>query len=175
MPIAPSKLGRLSCQAMRTCKSTFVSTDGQYEVVIPESILEQMKFQCEQFSPVETGGVILGSYSNDGRVAEVQSITDAPSDSRHTRSSFIRGTADLKELLIRKWKTNEYYLGEWHTHPHGLPKPSPKDIRQMRNISRDARYQCAAPILVISCNHSHSKSAVGVHIINSDLILCART
>lgn len=159
---------------MRSDKSLFASKDDRYAVSIPQYNLDQMKEQCERFSPLETGGLILGRYSNDGRVAKVLSITNSPRDSEHTQSSFIRGTEGLKELLMRKWKANEYYLGEWHTHPYAPPKPSPRDIRQMKSISSDIRYQCAAPVLVIYCGSFFQNDVdIGVYVVNSEAIKCS--
>ena len=31
------------------------------------------------------------------------------------------------------------YLGEWHTHPEDLPKPSDKDLREWRILLREQR------------------------------------
>ena len=97
----------------------------------------------------ETGGIIIGRYSPCHQEAIITELTDKPKDSLSAFFSFLRGKSGLKQLLEKKWQTNEYYLGEWHFHPEAPPQPSSQDYRTMRKIMRKKKYKCPEPILII--------------------------
>ena len=42
-----------------------------------------------------------------------------------------------------------YYLGEWHSHPNGVPKPSGMDDENQFAISNDKKTDCPESILLI--------------------------
>lgn len=104
----------------------------------------------------ETGGILIGSYSSCLRKVYINEICFEPSDSKSGFSWFVRGIKGLGELLKKKWELNqEYYLGEWHYHPANVPKPSSIDHSQLKSISKDRRFNCKEPVmLIISKNPS---------------------
>ena len=92
----------------------------------------------------------MGRYSDDLRLATISRISTAPLDSRAGPFSLVRGIKGLQTWLDRLWQSNAgYYVGEWHYHPFSSPRPSRRDVRQMRQIARTDDYECAAPILLI--------------------------
>lgn len=98
----------------------------------------------------ETGGILLGSYDHTGNNVTVSEATTQPKDSHSGRTWFQRGVHGLKALLRSRWGHGEYYVGEWHSHPGAAPEPSADDIKEMRAISREIRYRCPKPIMVIA-------------------------
>jgi integrative and conjugative element protein (TIGR02256 family) len=125
------------------------SADGRFAVEISGAVLEEMFRLCAGTYPKETGGVLIGHYSEDHKTAYVTDLVPAPSDSVLKRFSFIRGVRGLQQLLRRFWPRRKYYLGEWHFHPDGAPSPSGTDSDQMRDIASALSYQCPEPLLVI--------------------------
>lgn len=99
----------------------------------------------------ETGGVLLGGYSEGLDVASVVEALGPPRDSRAGATWFHRGVAGINAALQDRWKrrTPTYYLGEWHFHPHASATPSSADLRQMREIASSGRYRCPEPILAV--------------------------
>lgn len=97
----------------------------------------------------ETGGILVGCYTEDGQHAVIYKVTGPPSDSQSGRNWFIRGVAGLADILKAAKEEGEYYLGEWHYHPNGDITPSPLDRKQMRKISRSKDYNCPEPIMII--------------------------
>jgi hypothetical protein len=51
--------------------------------------------------------------------------------------------------LEKLWPKKDYYLGEWHFHPHAAAEPSGTDIGQMIEISTSTKYRCPEPLLLI--------------------------
>lgn len=73
--------------------------DSNYTVVISNEIIEQMVSLCRDKHPLETGGILIGSYTEDYQCALINYITGPPKDSRHRTHEFYRGTHKLKSLL----------------------------------------------------------------------------
>jgi len=129
----------------------FWSGDRRFGMKIGPAALAQITQQCSRSHPSETGGVLVGFYTDTLRCAVVTGVSGEPADSRKGRSFFFRGVAGLQRWLATLWygRNRRYYLGEWHFHPAGPAEPSGHDIAQMKEISQSAKYHCPEPLLVI--------------------------
>lgn len=118
---------------------------------IRPSAIDMLDVYCRSAGASETGGILLGRYSDDFSLAIVIEVTPPPSDSRRGRSWFLRGVDGLRDLLINRWRARErsFYIGEWHFHPVDRVEPSDDDFVQMAAIGDDISYQCREPLLVI--------------------------
>lgn len=134
-----------------SCNPQFWSEDGTFGLRIESQILQNILDECEQSASNETGGILVGHYSDNLSCAVITQQSGKPDDSWSGRSWFSRGTAGLQKWLDRLWNANErrYYLGEWHYHPGGAPEPSATDRNQMTQIARDTSYKCPEPVLLI--------------------------
>lgn len=134
---------------MKSGSAAFTSADGRFAVELPRESLRSLRARCRRAGKVETGGILIGRYSQDLRVAYVSRITAAPSDSEAGPFWFERGVRGLQQLLNRLWRGGrKYYLGEWHYHPGGS-SPSSEDLSQIENIARATAYRCPEPILIV--------------------------
>jgi len=131
----------------------FRAPSGLFGLSIPAPVVEKILGYCARALPNETGGILIGHYNESLDTALVSEATPAPPDSRDGRTWFYRGTQGLAHLLDEAWKDGRYYLGEWHFHPLAGPTPSETDRRQLRDIAREERYFCAAPLLLIVGGH----------------------
>ena len=127
----------------------FTDNNGKYNVVLTYGEYEKILKQCVEAKPCETGGILIGHYSEDCSVAIIEEATSPPNDSKHKRAKFFRGTNNLIQKLDDVWLKGSYYLGEWHFHPNSSPVPSSTDRCQMRTLSSDAKLNCPEPILLI--------------------------
>ncbi len=127
----------------------YSSPDGRFKVSLSKDVISQLKSIIKDAKNFETGGIILGSYTQDRLVANVKHITGPPKDSEFGPTWFRRGVKGLQKLLDKHWKRKEYYLGEWHYHPNASANPSMQDIVQMHQISNAKVYHCPEPILLI--------------------------
>ena len=127
-----------------------LTADRRFGMRVPVEILRQVTNWCEQASACETGGLLIGRYTEDHTFAEVTEALPAPVDSKSGPTWLVRGIKGLNAKLRRRWKAGrEYYLGEWHYHPAGVAAPSGTDIAQMRLIAASGRYACPEPVLLI--------------------------
>ena len=122
--------------------------------------------------PYETGGILIGRYSDDLKWAEITTITGAPAESKQTLCSFVRSTRGIITKLKRAWQKQQYYFGEWHYHPNASPKPSALDLKTMVNLSKDEDLGCPEPILlVIGGSSSNWLQYIGVYVKEQEIEL----
>ena len=125
--------------------------DGAFAVALEGSALRALDRYCRDAGSVETGGILIGRYSDDLALAIVREATPPPTDSKRGRSWFVRGVTGLSEMLGKRWRARErtFYIGEWHFHPVNCVEPSRQDFAQMLEISRGREYSCKEPLLLI--------------------------
>ncbi|MDR9762230.1 Mov34/MPN/PAD-1 family protein [Rhizobium redzepovicii] len=141
----------------------FQSMNATVEVRLTDAALRLVEKEALASPGMETGGILIGRYEDDGNVAVITTATERPGDSKAGRAWFQRGIDGLKTKLRDRWKHGEHYLGEWHSHPGGAPDPSTNDIREMRSISINTSYRCRKPILVIAgTSGQHLRISVSV-------------
>lgn len=101
--------------------------------------------------PYETGGIILGRETDHAcTVSEV--IGPGPS-AEHRRASFDPDHGWQVAEVARLWRDQKgkiTYLGDWHSHPGGAPRPSPLDREVLRLIADTDDARCTAPVMLIA-------------------------
>ncbi len=128
----------------------FHSTNNNYNMIINSKLYTLMKDMCQKANSKETGGILIGTYSEDHTTAIITKVIGPPVDSECGPTWFSRGTEGLQDKLDKAWfYERTYYLGEWHYHPKDSPQPSIVDIKQMQGIATDVKYNCPEPILII--------------------------
>lgn len=126
------------------------SLNGRLGMDLPTALLDRMVRLCQSAGRVETGGILVGYYSDNHAVAIVNAVSNAPVDSTQTRTRFHRGICGLQQWINRLWRQNQgFYLGEWHFHPFASPQPSPRDLEQIEEVAGAQVYCCPEPLLVI--------------------------
>jgi integrative and conjugative element protein (TIGR02256 family) len=126
-----------------------MTTDAAVLAVLSSPVLRTFgEYYQHRPHDAEAGGVLLGCRR--GKHFEVVHATQPfPSDSR-TRTSFSRDALGHQQEAVAHWHRSEArvgYVGEWHTHPEGVPSPSWLDKREWRKLVKDRRP--AAPLLVV--------------------------
>jgi len=131
-------------------KLKWASSDRKFVVEIDPATYSAMTDTCLSAHPNETGGIVAGFYSRNGKIAYITRASSAPVDSNSGRTWFQRGVRNLQTWLSKRWKRGEeYYLGEWHYHPDHNTKASAQDKSQLLAISNDKKYACPEPVLLI--------------------------
>lgn len=128
------------------------ANQGEYILKILHDPWKYIESECSKADGRETGGILIGYYSDDRTTATVTEATAPPKDSSYGHNWFQRGVAGLKSLLARRWKNTgrrTFYIGEWHFHPIEKVVPSKDDYKQMQDISNSTNYHCNEPIMLI--------------------------
>lgn len=88
------------------------------------------KEKIKQSSPVETGGVLLGSIDMERKIIYIVDTIPAPADSVERPLYFERGITGLRAKVSEAGDLtlgNLEYIGEWHSHTGSDTRPSEDD------------------------------------------------
>lgn len=99
----------------------------------------------------ETGGALLGW--RDGEDTVVARVLGPGPSARHRRRSFEPDTewqnAEGRRIYADSARTIAF-LGDWHTHPLGIPRPSRQDEQTAQILAEDARFRTPIPLYAIA-------------------------
>lgn len=101
--------------------------------------------------PNETGGVLVGYRSDNGEIVVHEMIGPGP-NATHSLARFTPDHVWQCEQLDRLYiasSQNWTYVGDWHTHPHGVPEMSWLDRRTLRGIAKHPQAQTSSPVMMI--------------------------
>lgn len=142
-----------------------------YHVEIDRRCIKKMSRLAAAHYPNEIGTPLVGHYSRDGQTAYVTSIGPVPSDSKSSRFSFVRGIVGLAEFfrgLGKRFRGKRYRVGEWHSHPEGLPDPSRTDDENQLALAKDKHEHLPEAILIIVGGHPTRRPSLGVFVYSRD-------
>jgi integrative and conjugative element protein (TIGR02256 family) len=126
--------------------------DLECAVRIPDEVLDAMRKVAASASPRETGGTLVGHYSEDRLTAFVTRALEAKTGARRQRTRFYRPPDDVDGQLARIYEETggiTHYLGEWHSPPGATPTPSPTDLSTLRGLARSRSVASDTPIMII--------------------------
>jgi integrative and conjugative element protein (TIGR02256 family) len=98
-------------------------------------------FECERGlcnGRAEGGGILIGSYR--GPHIEVTKFTTPAAKDIRQSYRFIKQDPKHQRAATRAWQSSrgkDTYIGEWHTHPLGEPRPSLIDKASWREVAGD--------------------------------------
>jgi len=115
--------------------------------------------------PNEFGGFLIGYYSDDKKLL---TITDTilPNTYKSTPSLFERNTDGVAQYFERFYEESpkKYYVGEWHTHPNTVARPSHTDINAIYSIRNDKNVAILNPVLLIIGYHN-TEVEIGFYVL----------
>lgn len=101
--------------------------------------------------PLETGGILLGSWISEGVVSVTDVVGSGPA-ARHGERSFDPDHEWQVRQVARRWERRPElieYLGDWHTHPDGRNRPSWRDRAVARTIAATPEARAPRPAMLI--------------------------
>lgn len=113
--------------------------DSGWQIRLYPDISERLLTQCDEHSPVETGGVLVGVVNYKLKTIYVFDILLAPPDSKGSTVRFQRGVAGLPQAIDQiKTDTGGMigYVGEWHSHPMNLEQLSGTDRSTIADLKK---------------------------------------
>ena len=109
-------------------------TVGDWTLSIDSHVCEQMAKLRSEKIPNETGGVLLGSFDLERRIAYVVELLPSPPDSEEWPTLYIRGCKGLRKSVEAIHNNTDgmlHYVGEWHSHPDGCSTLPSRDDMQV--------------------------------------------
>lgn len=117
---------------------------------LSEAHFEEMVKEGESKTPLETGGILIGYWSESAAV--VTAVIGPGRNAKHRRTSFLPDSSFHKEQIKELFEASDgvcIYLGDWHTHPCAAAYMSRLD---RSTLARIANYDSAVqprPIMLI--------------------------
>jgi len=130
----------------------FSSSDGLVCVNILPTAQEIIEKEILLRHPRETGGILIGIYDENLRLATIHFAAGPTEDSQHGAFNFDRGVKGIKEQIAvakKQISENVHYLGEWHSHPNNRAIPSNMDLKQMQTFAKNKQLGIKSPLLLI--------------------------
>ncbi len=119
------------------------------KLVIDSDVIDKIKDIGTKKYPNEFGGFLVGKYSDDLSTLIITSFLLPKKYTGHPMS-FERSTDGLHKLINELFiSKQEYYVGEWHTHPHGSTGYSTTDFDAMKAIAECETVNINNPVLLI--------------------------
>lgn len=113
--------------------SPVVFSTGSWTVCSDESFFGKLRELRASKLPNETGGVLLGSFDLERRIVYLIDTIPSPPDSEEWPTLYIRGSVglapEIEQISVQTGGMLQY-VGEWHSHPPGVPPiPSEDDCK----------------------------------------------
>lgn len=119
------------------------------ELIIEEKLLNEIGNIGVKHFPNEFGGFLIGKYSNDYKSLYIKSFI-LPLKYKGSPFLFERSIEGITNQFKKIFKdNNQYYIGEWHTHPNGSTMFSQTDLNAMIETVKCETVQIKNPILLI--------------------------
>lgn len=102
---------------------------------------KEISRRAKKYSPIETGGVIIGHYTSDMRFALISEMTSRfIKQDECKRDELVIDTILLNEYLKVLWERPNRkinYLGDWHSHTSMGSYPSPRDEEMWLRVQKE--------------------------------------
>lgn len=124
------------------------------------------KLAIEKF-PLETGGLLMGYIAANGDYVISDVIGPGP-NAIHREQSFIPDNKYQQANLEDKFLSSRgkiTYLGDWHTHPKGVPFLSRTDKETLRQIALTPTSRIAHPLMLVMAI-SNENWTLGIYTYN---------
>jgi integrative and conjugative element protein (TIGR02256 family) len=121
------------------------------KVYVLRGAYEFAKKESSDSKDVETGGVLLGYRTSEGKYV-IMRITGPGPKAVRTATRFEKDTEYCQEEIEKTYGQlgdKGLYLGEWHYHAIGGYSPSGLDIKSLTEIAAQTNYRIDRPIMVI--------------------------
>jgi hypothetical protein len=113
--------------------------DPNWQVRLKYGIEQRLHTSLRKVKPNETGGLLVGRINFKRKIIYVTDFLPAPADSESSPYAFVRGIQDIPNKIFEIEELTGgmlSYVGEWHTHPLGGTRLSPKDEEAVKKIRR---------------------------------------
>lgn len=124
-------------------------------VWVARSVLDEIFLSGKEWSPDETGGMLLGFTGVDPGELVITGAAAAGPNAVRSRGGFRPDGPWQREELARRYRESgrvTTYLGDWHSHVCGQAIPSKKDLRTAKKIARTSGARMPHPLtLIVAC------------------------
>lgn len=140
-----------------------------WTIVLPRTVFRAMLNEAAGSDmALETGGILLGH--DDGAAATTR-LTQAGGPGPlavHRPRYFLRDLDHAQRLAEESWQRDgSQWVGEWHTHPLGIPVPSQLDVHSYLTHVRDPDLGFQRFVSLILAWNARGEWVIGAWIVNA--------
>lgn len=126
-----------------------IKKHNNLNLFIEENLVERIGSIALKHFPNEFGGFLVGKYSDNFESVEITDVI-LPKKYKSSPTQFQRSIDGLEGVFEKIFhERQEYYIGEWHTHPNGASHYSITDLNAMIETVSCETVQIKNPILLI--------------------------
>lgn len=117
-------------------------------LTIADAVLKHIaRYKQLHKGQTEAGGQLFGTVSGK-RISILEATGPRRTDYR-SRYSYIPDRKAEQREIDERFALGLHFLGDWHTHPELLPKPSAIDLRNMRECVNRSKRSVSGFLLLI--------------------------
>lgn len=117
-------------------------------VILTDAVLEHFRrHQQLRKSDTEAGGQIFGR--SQGETITIEEATGPRRSDIRSRYSYIPDRKAEQREINERFSSALHFIGDWHTHPEPIPRPSETDLDNMRECVRKSRRAVSGFLLII--------------------------
>jgi len=129
-------------------------------IVLTDGVLTHMAVNRQiRRSHAEAGGQLFARFSDIKIV--VEEATGPRATDLRTRTSYVPDRAAEQQEIVERHARGLHYVGDWHTHPDSIPKPSPRDLASMAECVIKSTHALNGFLLVIV---GQADGPAGLHV-----------
>lgn len=149
-------------------------TIGNWTVCLDALLIHRLAQLREVKLPHETGGVLIGSFDLERRIAYIVETIPSPPDSEEWPTLYIRGCRGLRGEVDRLTERTDgmlEYIGEWHSHPAGCSTaPSADDVDVFGWLTESMDIEGLPALMMIVGDGGHASCYIGFMTRNEYLL-----
>lgn len=115
-------------------------------------VLQSIAEDARRWFPSETGGILLGYWTQANEVVITCSTTAGPL-AQHTESQYVPDPDHDQRAIAAHYQASgrlHTYLGDWHTHPRHVAYLSHKDKSTLHQIALAPEARTSTPLMLIA-------------------------
>lgn len=118
---------------------------------ISSDVIETLLKEVTLRFPNETGGVLLGYWSESPLAPVITKAVGPGPNAQHSEKRFFPDHRFHELEVARLWESDRHlhYLGDWHSHPGAPGTLSDLDISTLRFISASRQARAPRPLMLI--------------------------
>ncbi len=127
---------------------------SEQKIQISTSVLDIFKKFRQIDSLPEAGGLLFAEF--EFPLIKIVKASPPNKSDKRWRTLFVPNRILQRRLIKKLFKSNQHFIGEWHTHPTNVPRPSSLDLESTMDSFVKSKHELNYFIMVIVGNSLES-------------------
>lgn len=145
----------------------YKTSNGVYLEIHPD-LIKSIHREMERIGSFETGGLLIGYYSEDNSTAVIDKIIFPPENHFYEPRNFELDPKYSNKIIDEEWKQGRRWIGDWHSHPNNPATPSKMDDNVMFGVANSEKANMPEAILLIVGGNNVTGYDLSLHLYRRD-------